>query len=93
MDGHKYILEPYKGKSTRYQCPGCQHRTKTLSGTLTRKPANIWHPTLLEAIEKYHYISKSILSGYSQRAEPFQAPDVCPNSQAYFLYSGWDIQN
>jgi hypothetical protein len=28
---HRYILEPYKGMSTRFRCPACQHRNKTFS--------------------------------------------------------------
>ena len=28
---HKFILEPYKGMSSRYHCPCCQHREKTFS--------------------------------------------------------------
>ncbi len=31
MQSHKYILEPYKGMSTRYRCPECNHRDKTFS--------------------------------------------------------------
>jgi len=40
MNEHRYILEPYKGMNTRYQCPACQHRDKTFSmyiDTLTGK--------------------------------------------------------
>lgn len=29
MQTHRYILQPYKGLSSRYHCPGCQHRDKT----------------------------------------------------------------
>ena len=28
---HKFILEPYKGIKSRYNCPCCQHREKTFS--------------------------------------------------------------
>ncbi|HEX7413064.1 MAG TPA: DUF6371 domain-containing protein [Bacteroidia bacterium] len=31
MSEHRYILEPYKGMSTRYQCPACKHTTKTFT--------------------------------------------------------------
>lgn len=26
MNSHRYILEPYKGKNTRFNCPGCNQR-------------------------------------------------------------------
>lgn len=31
MNEYKYILEPYKGMSTRYHCPECQSNEKTFS--------------------------------------------------------------
>ncbi len=31
MNEHRYILEPYKGMSTRYHCPACQSNEKTFS--------------------------------------------------------------
>ena len=31
MKEHRYILEPYKGISTRYRCPVCQQKDKTFS--------------------------------------------------------------
>jgi len=31
MNEHRYILEPYKGINTRYRCPSCNHRDRTLS--------------------------------------------------------------
>lgn len=31
MNEYRYVLEPYKGMSTRYYCPGCQVKEKTFT--------------------------------------------------------------
>ena len=31
MDKHRFTLEKYKGKNTRFFCPGCNHREKSFS--------------------------------------------------------------
>ncbi len=31
MNGHTYILQPYKGINSRHRCPGCNHRGKTFA--------------------------------------------------------------
>ncbi|MDO3641216.1 DUF6371 domain-containing protein [Mucilaginibacter sp. L3T2-6] len=31
MHQHRYTLEPYKGKDTRYMCPACKHRRDTFT--------------------------------------------------------------
>jgi hypothetical protein len=31
MNNHQYILEPYKGMSSRYHCPGCRQKDKTFT--------------------------------------------------------------
>lgn len=31
MNDHRYILEPYRGRNTRYRCPICQQSDKTFS--------------------------------------------------------------
>jgi len=31
MNHHRYILEPYNGMKSRYNCPECNHRSKSFS--------------------------------------------------------------
>ena len=43
---HKYILEPYKGMNTRYRCPSCQQRDKTLSLYIDTETGEHVHPSV-----------------------------------------------
>jgi hypothetical protein len=43
---HRYILEPYKGMNTRYQCPSCQQRDKTFSLYIDTGTGGHIHPTV-----------------------------------------------
>ena len=43
---HKYILEPYKGKNTRYRCPSCQQRDKTFSLYIDTETGEHINPTV-----------------------------------------------
>lgn len=44
MTNHRYILEPYKGMNTRYDCPGCGKR-KTFTRYIDTTTGNHLHPT------------------------------------------------
>lgn len=46
MSKHKYILEPYKGMSTRYRCPNCQRRDKTFALYIDTETGEHLHPTV-----------------------------------------------
>ena len=46
MIKYKYILEPYKGMKTRYQCPRCQQRDKTFSLYIDTETGKHIHPTV-----------------------------------------------
>jgi hypothetical protein len=43
---YRYILEPYKGMNTRYRCPTCQQRDKTLSLYIDTETGEHIHPTV-----------------------------------------------
>lgn len=46
MKNHRYTLEPYKGKSSRYHCPICQQREKTFSRYIDTETGEHIHPTV-----------------------------------------------
>ena len=62
MNEHRYILEPYKGINTRYRCPICQQRDKTLSLYIDTKTGEHIHPSVgrcnRESNCGYHYTPK-----------------------------------
>jgi len=62
MSEHRYILEPYKGMSTRYRCPSCQQRDKTFSLYIDTETGEHIHPTVgrcnRESNCGYHYTPK-----------------------------------
>ena len=59
---HRYILEPYKGINSRYQCPSCQQRDKTFSLYIDTETGEHIHPTVgrcnRESNCGYHYTPK-----------------------------------
>lgn len=59
---HRYILEPYKGMKTRYQCPSCQQREKTFSRYIDTETGEHLHSTVgrcnRESKCGYHYTPK-----------------------------------
>lgn len=59
---HRYILEPYKGINSRYQCPSCQQRDKTFSLYIDTETGEHIHPTVgrcnRESNCRYHYTPK-----------------------------------
>ncbi len=62
MSEHRYILEPYKGMNTRYHCPSCQQRDKTLSLYIDTETGEHIHPSVgrcnRESNCGYHYTPK-----------------------------------
>jgi len=62
MSEHRYILEPYKGMSTRYRCPDCQQRDKTFSLYIDTETGEHIHPSVgrcnRESNCGYHYTPK-----------------------------------
>lgn len=62
MIEHRYILEPYKGMSTRYQCPSCQQSNKTFSLYIDTETGEQIHHTVgrcnRESNCGYHYTPK-----------------------------------
>lgn len=62
MNGHKYILEPYKGMNTRHRCPSCQQRDKTFSLYIDTETGEHIHPRVgrcnRESNCGYHFTPK-----------------------------------
>ena len=62
MIEHRYILEPYKGMSTRYHCPICQQKDKTFSLYIDTETMEHLHPTVgrcnRESSCGHHYTPK-----------------------------------
>lgn len=62
MRDYKYVLEPYKGMSTRYHCPSCQHRVKTFTLYIDCVTGEHIHQTVgrcnRESKCGYHYTPK-----------------------------------
>jgi hypothetical protein len=60
MDEHRYILEPYKGINTRYQCPGCKQ--KEFTRYIDTRTGEYIHPTVGRCNREnncgYHYTPK-----------------------------------
>ena len=46
MSEYKYILQPYKGMETRYRCPSCQQKDKTISLYIDTATGEHIHPTV-----------------------------------------------
>lgn len=61
MSEHRYILEPYKGMKTRYQCPSCG-KDKTFSAYIDTETGEHIHPTIGRCSREincsYHYTPK-----------------------------------
>jgi len=62
MNSHRYILEPYKGKNTRFNCPGCNHRDKTFVRYIDTQTGNHISPAVGKCNREincgYHYTPK-----------------------------------
>lgn len=62
MSEHRYILEPYKGMNTRYRCPICQQKDKTLTLYIDTETREHIHSTVgrcnRESKCGYHYTPK-----------------------------------
>jgi hypothetical protein len=62
MIEHRYILEPYKGMSSRYRCPACKHRNKTFSLYIDTETGEHLNPSVgrCNRIDSctYHYTPK-----------------------------------
>lgn len=61
MSNHRYLLEPYKGMNTRYQCPGCK-AGRTFSRYIDSDTGEQLHPSVgrcnRESNCGYHYTPK-----------------------------------
>jgi hypothetical protein len=62
MNEYRYILEPYKGMSTRHRCPSCQQRDKTFSLYIDSETGQHFHPSVGRCNREckcgYHYTPK-----------------------------------
>lgn len=62
MNNHKYILEPYHGINSRYQCPECKRKEKTFSRYINAHTGEHIHETVgrcnRESNCGYHYTPK-----------------------------------
>lgn len=62
MNDYKYILEPYKGLNSRYNCPNCQRPNKTFSRYINTDTGEQLHPNVgrcnRESNCGYHYTPK-----------------------------------
>lgn len=84
MNPHRYILEPYKGKTTRHHCPQCNDKRKTFAlyiDTETNKPINekVGRCDRLESCF-YHYKPKEYFTDNNIAIERFQQqkPSLTP---------------
>jgi len=66
MNGHRYILEPYNGMSTRHSCPECNSKGKTFSRYIDKETGEHLYSTVgrcnRESKCGYHYTPRQ----YSQ---------------------------
>jgi hypothetical protein len=62
MSNHRYRLQPYRGMTTRYRCPGCQHRDKTFVRYIETETGEVLHPDVGRCNREdncgYHYTPK-----------------------------------
>lgn len=62
MTQYRYILEPYNGMNTRYHCPKCQQRNKTLSQYIDTETGEHLGPSVGRCNREikcgYHYTPK-----------------------------------
>lgn len=74
MNNHRYILQPYKGMSTRHHCPECKKRDKTFTlyiDTETGGPVN----DIVGKCDRldncgYHYTPKQFFQDTGASSEP-----------------------
>ncbi|MFK7899997.1 MAG: DUF6371 domain-containing protein [Cyclobacteriaceae bacterium] len=60
MGTHRYILEPYSGKASRFQCPSCQHKRKTFTRYIDTQSGNNY------AGEQFGRCDRLIKCGYAR---------------------------
>jgi hypothetical protein len=62
MIEHRYILQPYKGMTSRHRCPGCQHSDKTFSLYIDSQTGESINPIVGRCNREtncgYHYTPK-----------------------------------
>jgi hypothetical protein len=91
---HRYILEPYKGMSTRHRCPGCQHRNKTFSLYIdTETNLHIGEQVgRCERVDKcgYHYTPKQFFTdnGIQPNVANYVARPQQPKVKSSFIDPG-----
>lgn len=95
MNTHRYILEPYKGKNTRYFCPGCNHRDKTFVRYIDTQTGEHVAPTVGRCNREincgYHYTPKQYfqdnnISFDTLQAKPYNKPNAVAPQQKPFSF-------
>jgi hypothetical protein len=84
MNDHKYTLEPYKGISTRYECPGC-HKHRTFVRYIDSETGEHLNPSVGRCNREvncgYHYTPKQFFSDNPDYDNPIH-PNKCTHSTA-----------
>jgi hypothetical protein len=103
----KYILEPYKGMSTRHRCPACRHRNKTFSRYIDVDNNQYLHETVgrCERVDKcgWHLTPKQYFADNGEQQSlskyikvtlpPPQPPSFIDRQIFKASLSGYDINN
>ena len=85
MNRHRYILEPYKGMNTRYHCPSCQQRNKTLSLYIDTETGEHLHPAVgrcnRESNCGHHYTPKQYFQDHNISFDSTQSKAYKPSPE------------
>jgi len=83
---HRYILEPYNGRDSRFTCPNCQHRRRTFKRYIDTETSQYLadHVGKCDRVEGcgYHYPPRDFFAGSSapnfSQASPAKPFDTLP---------------
>jgi hypothetical protein len=89
MPQHRFILQPYRGLPSRFQCPQCQHRLKTFTRYIDTETGNHLadHVGLCDREEKcgYHYTPRQYFaeSTYHVNTRPVRSLRTAPAKSVF----------
>ncbi|MFD0765707.1 DUF6371 domain-containing protein [Mucilaginibacter lutimaris] len=80
MPHHKYQLQPYSGMQSRYRCPNCNHRTKTLTLYIDTETGEAIapHVGLCDRLDKcgYHFTPRQYFAAVGNYRLAISSPAV-----------------
>ena len=91
VSGHRYILEKYKGVSSRYSCPGCGCKREFARYIGTQTGAHLGdHVGICNRLNScgYHYAPKQF---FAEQGETLPAGRQVPNSKVQTLPTGRQV--